>query len=206
MIEHEDFGVTEVAGELYNACYPGQVRSDPVAPTPDSLMYLCGAIATMFDDWWVIIQENWDQVLNADETPDYALKYTAQFGGVKAQPSWTTAQLRAEVTSPSGFGRGTPAAMIQAIQRTLTGDKAVLMIERNNGEAYQLFIRTLTSETPNEAFTLQAILTQKPAGIALDYDAFSGQTFATLDASYASFNAADTDYSSFDEMLGDIDL
>lgn len=200
------FGVSDTAAELYSALAPGQIRAEPELPDGDDTLRLCVALATGLDRWADIVNENWDLVLDAERTPTYALDYTAQFGGVAIKPRWTEAEKRAAITAPTAFARGTPAAIVGAIQETLIGSKQVLMIERVNGEAYQLFIRTLAGDTPDEDFTRSVAEAAVPGGILLDYDIFTGQTFSTLDASFSSFNAVDAEYDSFDELLSDIDL
>jgi len=57
------------------------------------------------------------------------------------------------------------------------------MDERYTGSAYKLRIRTLASETPESGAAVQAaILTQKPIGIVLTYEAITGQDWGDLRA------------------------
>lgn len=133
------------------------------------------------------------------------LDYLAQYAGVVVTPDMTEADKRAAITAPTGFARGTPAAIEATIQRTLTGTKRVVIYERVGGNAYQLAIRTLTTETPDEALT-ERVLRQdaKPAGLVLDYQAVDGQTYTDLDADYASYNAVNAAYASYDELADDL--
>jgi hypothetical protein len=203
-IDPDLFGVSEVAAELYGACVPGQTHSWPEPGDPDDLLTFCEAIASMLDDWWGVTQENWETVLDADAAPDEALGWLAMFVGVRRDVTWTADQLRDAIRSPAGFARGTPAAIREAAKRHLTGSKTVIMTERFGGSAYSLYIRTLASETPDEAVTLADILTQKPAGIVLNYDTLTGQDYAGLDASYSSYAGVDTDYESYGAVATDL--
>lgn len=205
MTDPVQYGVGEVAVELYDSITPGQVDEplDPQGSTPDDLLNFCDALGGSLEEWWAIVQADWDTLLDPELTPASALNYLAQFVGTVVNPTWTEAQLRTAIARPSGFERGTLAAMTDAIQRTLTGDKQVWIEERVNGFAYRLFIRTLTVQTPSVAATTAAILLQKPAGLLLDYATYSGQTFSTLDAAYTSFTNADTAYKSFTALQND---
>lgn len=161
----------------------------------------------LFGGWSVIVVENdWETLLDPNETPAEALAYLAQFVGVRPRPSWSEADLRSSISHPEGFRRGTRPTVLEAAKRTLTGTQSLFVIERVNGDPDAAFIRSFTGETPSAATTKAAIEDALPYGIVLDYDVFTGQTFATLDAAYASFNAVDAAYASFDELLSDLDL
>jgi hypothetical protein len=70
----------------------------------------------------------------------------------------------------------------------LTGTQTVIFRERNPGP-YNLAIRTLISETPDTDAVRRAILTQKPIGIVLDYEAIEGMTWDDLAGEYADWDA-----------------
>jgi hypothetical protein len=129
----------------------------------------------------------WEIALDPEEAPAYTLPWLAQFAGVTLEPSLSEAEQRAKIQERPHFARGRPASLLAAIKATLTGTKTVLVTERDGGEAYQLRVRTYASETPSEDATLAAILTQKPGGIVLTYEAITGQ-------SYSDFAASVTDY------------
>ena len=157
----------------------------------------------MLDGWWDILGEQWDTVLDAENTPVQALDHAAQFGGVVYGGTATEAEKRHTLTDPPAFGRGTPAAILAAGRPTLTGTQGISMIERPDDEAYQLYIRTLVGETPDEDVTRAAFEAAVPGGIILDYAAFDGPTFSDIDAEHASFGAVESAYDSFEEMRTD---
>lgn len=143
----------------------------------------------------------WQILFDPELCPVAYLPLLAQFTGSTLTGSMTEAERRAAIALPEGWSRGTRAALIQAIQRTLTGSKNVAFVERYTGSAYKLAVRTQTSETPSEAATLAAILGQKPIGIVLDYDSITGQTYADVDAAYADYAALEADNVDYSEVL-----
>jgi hypothetical protein len=136
--------------------------------------------------------------------PAEYLPYLAQFVGVKFAPNLTEAEMRAAILVPEGWRRGTTDALIAAIQRTLTGGKTVFLDERYTGSAYQLRVRTLASETPDEDETLGAILSQKPIGIVLTFLAVTGQTWGDLVLDHADWDAVTADYATWAEVPLDL--
>lgn len=130
----------------------------------------------------------WQIVFDPSDCPAFALPYLAQFVGVQFAPALTEDQQRTAIKVPEGWQRGTVAAMLSAIQRQLTGAQTVIFREREP-DAYGLAVRTLTSETPDTAAVERAILTQKPIGIVLDYEAIDGMTWDDLVGEYADWNA-----------------
>lgn len=142
----------------------------------------------------------WQTVLDPDTCPAYALPYLAQFVGVALEPSLSEEEQRTKIVVPEGWARGTKAALVAAVQRTLTGTKRVLLRERYPDNAYQLQVRTLAAETSDEAATLAAILTQKPIGIVLAYEAITGQQWDDLLASSADWDAVESTYADWDDV------
>jgi len=197
--------MSEISEDLYEAITPGQVRVQEDEVDEDTEV-LCESIAVCLDQWWQILGVQWDNILSAEETPTEAIRYAAQFSGLQVETQWTEETQRTMLAAPPGFARGTVAAMVSAIQMTLTGSKTVYLVERPDGEAYQLIIRTLEGETPSPEMTEAAIRAVKPAGIMLDYDVLTGQTYNLIDVSYTTYQEVDDAYDSYDEMRSDIEL
>lgn len=206
--------VSDATEELYSALEPAWTVQDEALDWP--LLKFCSALCTMIDSIWEIVQpyegpytapnptkpgEGWAHVFNPHSSPEFALDWLAQFVGVTVQPGWTVAEKRAAIATPEGWARGTRAALISAIERTLTGDKHIAFVERQGGNAYQLSVRTQESETPDEDVTRAAILEQKPAGLVLDYDAITGATYAEVEAAYADYAAVDAGNDDYAELL-----
>lgn len=114
-----------------------------------------------------------------DRAAAWALPYLAQKAGIGELPAGLTEQQQRDlIRSAPGLRRGTRAALIGAAQRYLTGNKSVIVSERD-GDAYSLTVLTLTAETPDPSATEAAIRSQKPAGLILTYAVVSGATWAS---------------------------
>lgn len=126
------------------------------------------------------------RMLDPDRAPAWALPWLAQFAGIPYLPAeLTEAQRRDLIAHAPGMRRGTPAALIAAVQQVLTGTRTVRLVERHEGDAYNVLVITLGSETaglfPGEAFpsastlpgpganVLAPILSQKPAGLRITH-------------------------------------
>ena len=130
----------------------------------------------------------WSIVLDPDLCPAEALPWLAQFEGVELTEDMNEAQRRAAIRSRDGSGRGRPATIIGRIERTLTISRRVIVSEQHEGDAYILWIRTLASETPDENLTRAAAVSQKPAGIVLDYDTIVDGSYDELALEYSTYD------------------
>lgn len=145
-----------------------------------------GALGTMYQEMDDYVSDGpngepgWSILLDLNRVPSKALPWLAQFVGVTVDQSLSDADQRAQIRDQAGQRRGTPASIVAAAQKHLTGTKDVIMIERYQGNAYALYVATRTSQTPSSAQTLADILTQKPAGIILTYQTITGQSFNEL--------------------------
>jgi hypothetical protein len=177
-------------------------RLAPVAVHDESLgwplAYFCEALGQMFQDMEDVVRDSedgpgWSSVMDLTRVPLLWLPWLAQFIGVtlpKRLDGETDGDYRTRaalyVSNRPGFKRGTPAAMIAAAKETLTGSQYVLFDERNP-DAYGLLVRTRTAETASEADTLAALMSQKPAGIVLDYDSLTGRSYQEVKLAYATY-------------------
>lgn len=141
----------------------------------------------------------WAVLTDVDSAPREALPWLAQFSGVRVPSGTTQADARRRIKDADGTRRGTPAALVKAVQRTLTGNKTVVLTERD-GSAYRLGVFTYVSETPDSAATQRAILDQKPAGIVLNYVAGTGAEYSALDASHTTYAAMDTAFTDYNDQ------
>lgn len=171
------------------------------------LLNACEALCSAFvEPVAELVQERdgrvaWEILFDLELAPLAYLPYLAQFVGVTLTSNMSEAEMRAAIQLPEGFRRGTVDAMMQAIQRTLTGSKHVSFQQRFGGSAWALAVRTQTSETPSEAATEAAIISQKPIGIVLDYASIAGATYAEVDAAYADYAAAEADTDDYADLL-----
>jgi hypothetical protein len=138
-------------------------------------------------------ETGWSVVVDLNRIPDKGLDYIAQFVGVQLPPGITAADKRARIARTDGWLRGSKGAIQGAPLPYLTGAKTVILRERDvaaapNDPPYGLTVITRTSETPNSAQVLAALLAQKPAGILLNYVVLAGQDYQIL------FNGGATTY------------
>lgn len=188
---------------LFDALAPLNVDAD--GEENADLLAWCAAVCGPAEPIWDRLQETedrppWALLFDADECPAYALPWLSQFVGVRIEDQWSEEEIRAAIKNPSGWKRGTPEAIRLAARATLTGSKSVSIFERD-GDAYNLTVRTLTSETPDEAATEAAILRQKPIGLLLDYQAIAGQTWADVVSNHADWDEVTDTYATWEQMV-----
>jgi hypothetical protein len=100
--------------------------------------------------------------------------------------------------SGSGQAEGVSYAYAKAHYANYTALKAgfvdYLHLGGTPDAAYYLQVRTYASETPDLTATLNAILSQKPGGLVLDFATVTGQTYQQLKARFATYSAAKAAY------------
>ncbi len=112
-------------------------------------------------------------LLDIDRCPPVALRWRGQLSGVRVTPGDVTdpawaARARAEIRNAAGLKRGTPAAIVGAVQATLTGMRVVRLIERDSSP-YHFTVIVRTSECPDPAVSEAAARAQKPAGLVMTF-------------------------------------
>lgn len=184
--------VSQAAELLYGRLWPQNIEDEL---NEWHLLLFCEALAgTLFEQVRSYVSDRedmqgWSVIFNVNTCPPEALPYLAQFVGVHFEDSLTVAQQRAKIVERPAFKRGTPAALLAAVKQHLTGAKFVFMVERHEGFAYRLLIRTFTSQTPEPAVTLADILSQKPAGIVLDYADVVSKIYLQWKTEYKTYAA-----------------
>lgn len=199
--------VSDLAEELYEALSVGPFTAEDEDHDWPLLRFcdaLCAGTLTRIHE--VVSDRDeypgWTVVFDPDACPDWALPYLAQFVGVELEPALTEEQRRDKIRLPEGYNRGTRAALEQAVQRTLSDpDGHVAIDERYEGSAYRLAVRTQIDETPDEAATRVAILSQKPIGIVLDYDSVTGRTLDEVRDAYATLDDVAADNATLSDVL-----
>lgn len=167
--------------------------------SPDLATYVGGMGDAMFqeiDDYasdGPLDQQGWSILLDLNRIPDKGLDWIAQFIGVHFPPGLTPAQKKVRIQNTDGWKRGTTASIAAAPLPYLTGTQTVIIRERDpaaspSQPAYGLTVITRTSETPDSAAVLKALMEQKPAGIILNYVVLAGQDYTIL------YNAGGTTY------------
>ena len=158
-------------------------------------------LGSIFD--WVTDRDGkpgWSILLDADSAPPAALPWLAQFIGVRFTQGMSVDDQRAAIKVHEGFDRGTVAALVSATKRTLTGTQRVIVRERFGGAAYQLQVRTLASETPNAAVTELAALSQKAAGLVLDYAALVGLQWSDVVSDFDTWADVRDEFATWDDL------
>jgi P2-related tail formation protein len=199
--------VTLVGDRLFNALAP-LTQGDPAG----DLRALCNSVGVMFEQVAQIVEPGpkgepgWSLLLDVDRCPAAALPWLGQFVGVTVDPSLDEAAQRQQIRDEQGMARGTPAAMVAAAKRSLTGTRTVILIERDASvsptePAYGLKVLTRTSETPDTAVVLAALIAAKPAGIILDYATIDGQTWQDVIDNYATWGDVISTYSTWQDVI-----
>lgn len=84
--------------------------------------------------------------------------------------------------------RGSKGSIRDAVQRTLTGSKSCRVYWNLSGtEPYLITVITVTGQTPDSVATLEAALTEKPAGIDLQLQTVDGTTYAEIAANFDDY-------------------
>jgi hypothetical protein len=201
-----------VAGSFADDVYDGELGplafADPALGWP--LLVLVGAIGQMFQRVQDLARDDadgnpgWSVILDIDRAPTEGLPWLGQFLGVRPTVGLTDAQQRAAIRGPAGFARGTPAAMVAAAQATLVGGKQVVLIERDASTAdppYNLTVQTYVTETPSSAKTLAALISQKPAGLKLNYSTIGGQTYQQTFTGHATYQQVFANHATYYGVL-----
>ncbi len=159
--------------------------------------YLGGLSDPLFqvvDDWASDTDDGkpgYSILIDINRCPDYALPWLAQFVGAKLTVGLPPDQQREQIRGLGNWKRGTVAAMQAAPLPYLTGSQTVVIHERDTSP-YHFLVYTLSSETPDQNKVLQALLSQKPAGLQMQYIVYAGQHAFTADQSTVRGTPADT--------------
>lgn len=135
----------------------------------DLLPELVAALTVALDDVDELLAPTdggWPAVFDLDLTPMPA--WLGQLGGTIVPGGMTLEQQRAYVRDRPAWRRGTPGAMVAAVQQLLTGTKRVELIERD-GSPWRLTIRVWAPEATGvtEEQIIAAAATQKPVGLVI---------------------------------------
>ena len=130
-------------------------------------------------------------LVDADRVPDEAIPWLAQFVGVPIVTGMDPSDQRASLKGLGSWKRGTVTALEAAAAPYLTGAKTLIVKERDSS-AYHFEVITLDSETPDSAVVLAALLTQKPAGLVMNYIVYAGQNAFTMRDSILRGTVKDT--------------
>lgn len=182
--------------------------------TQDLADYL-SAIAAMWNELESYVglydeEEGWQVLLDPTRCPAPALPYLAQYVGEVLPQGLGEEESRQWIIDAPNKRRGTVTGIVRAARRTLTGSKAVTLLERSGsgtgGETVEdvITVHTYTSETPDANRVLQDIRSNMPADIVLKYSVTAGQIWGDVDGTYATWGAVKAHYASWNEVRSDI--
>jgi hypothetical protein len=181
-------------------------RTQPLAPDDDLYDWahatLCEALAQPFLQVAELVDPPdpmppWGPLFDVDSCPGWALPWLAQAVGAVLPGVMPEEEVRRTIKEVAGQAAGTKDSMYNAMLGTLTGDHPTVYFRERDGHPYRLEVVTRTSETPDPAATLAALLAFKPGAIKLtfrqvagwDYQAMvtAGGTYATLKTTYTTY-------------------
>lgn len=148
-------------------------------------------------------QPGWAAAMDPDQASLNGLGWLGQLVGVRLRSEDTTqAQDVSWVKAEAGFKRGSPAAIIAALQPLLTATKHVVLVERVGGNAYAVEIQLILTEIPagTKWRVYTAALAQKPAGIIMTFNPAITQTYTQMKAANATYTIAKATYVDYTAM------
>lgn len=178
-------------------------------------------LAHMVEAWtrpFLIVEEivrdtddgpGWSSIMHPDTAPAMFLDWLSVVLGSIPRPGETEEQARQRLRGMEHLRRGSAAAMRSAATRYLdTGDPDVepyvIFNERVGGNAWQLAVRTLASQTPDEDQVRAALMEQKPIGIVLTYEAVTDPDYDTVEAAYDDYAEVLASYPTYGHMVVDL--
>lgn len=151
------------------------------------LLILCGAIGNREQVVHDLVAEtdddpSWSALFDVDRCPAPFLPWLAQLVGERVPVGEGETAARDRIRTPQGIVRGTLPGIVAAAQRTLSGAKTVLLIERD-GSPYRLTVVTRKSETPGVATDDLVGTIDSQVGTFAEIDPSGDITNRTLQAS-----------------------
>jgi hypothetical protein len=137
----------------------------------------------------------WSILFDPDRCPVKALPYLAQFVGEELPPGLSEALMRERIKDQANQLRGTVWSIFAAAQRNLTGGRLVSIRERDGvgdtDDEDRITVITYTDQTPNPAQTEEDIRSVLDVDLELNYVVASGQSWADVRDTYATWRDLD---------------
>ena len=97
--------------------------------------------------------------------------------------------------------RGSKGSIRDAVQRTLTGSKSCRVYWNLSGtEPYLITVITFTAQTPDAIATLEAALSEKPAGIDLQLFSVDSATYAEINANFPTYADVAAEFPTYTDL------
>lgn len=135
----------------------------------------------------------WSSLLDPNACPAEFLPFLAQFVGATVPVGLDSTTARAKILQESSQNRGTPSAIIAAVQRNLTGTQSVVLQERwgpLGANAYQFLVYVKPGEVLTDATSItNDVNAVKPGGVMWSLVITDGATIAQIEINYATISA-----------------
>lgn len=185
-------------------------RLDPIHDADevnDLLLDLCEAVTYPQAALENIIRgdddfDPFERAVDLEEAPLWLLPWLSclvgeEWGGPSSEV------LREQIRDRPRRRRGTPAAIIAAVKRTLTGSKTATLVTRVGGNPNVIFLQTIPSQTPAPTYTYNEVLRVAPAWVQLSNIVSDQLTYAELDAQNATYVNAQGKYGIYANLRAD---
>lgn len=169
------------------------------------LRILCEVLMTPIQRVYDLVRERegraaGETMLDPDNVPAEGLNYLSQYVGAKLLPIMDEQQRRDEIKRPTTWRRGQTETIELVVKRELTGDGWIRIRPRTPGPG-QIYIRTLSSQTPSPARLEATLLSEAiPAWDVLDYEAITGISWTDVASSFEDWTAVEDAFADWDAL------
>jgi len=119
-------------------------------------------------------------MLDPATAPVWLLPLLVAMSGARIDPSrWSEQTVRDRIASTPARQRGTPAAIRNRLEGVLTGQQRYTLFERD-GDPAHIRVKAYEAEVPSVEEVREAVLREKPLGLKLFIDVFSGASYQHL--------------------------
>lgn len=129
-----------------------------------------------------------EDLANPALTPPGLLDLITALAGVDST-GIPSGNLRDFLASTTAHYRGSAAAIVDQVARTLTGSKYILIECPYAGHVQKMRVATYATETPATADTAAAVVREAPAWLALTVETLTGITYTVLLSRYSTYAA-----------------
>lgn len=157
-----------------------------------------GRLLGRVDD--VVRADGWRRMVDPGRTDPGWLPWLGLWVGVRVDGLASVGLQRAQVVGRSGAGRGTAAALVAAVRETLSGDRSVLVVERADDDVALVRVTLLASEVESEVASEVAVRSVLPAGLLLDLQVVSTQTYAELAAEFGTYAGLAAEFGTYADV------
>lgn len=163
------------------------------------------AITSMWDIVEQFIEDDpdndivaWQALFDVDLVPLVAAPWLAQCVGDRVPTGLDEDAARNWIRLSPNWNRGTPAAIVSAVKRLLTGTQTVMFAEKQmidgTPDDDTISVLTYASETPDPGAVLQTLRRNVPADIVVDYETMQAASWAVVQGAVSSWAELESAY------------